>query len=791
MRAIRAALIATAAVAAFCLALAVPHAADAWFGDFFDGGASGQAVYEDMAIHPQAVRVGDTVYVAYQGANLDPYLVAFPDAGGVDGPYRIGTNPLGTGWDPDDSHGAPSLLADTENGVLNVFWGAHGTKLMQGRAEVSNLTSWTVGAWTNATDNAALANAVTYPQVVKDPDGTAHLFFRRDADGAVPRGSWLHASSVDGGATWSLDTTPVVVGSDKVSWYAHFEPGDEGRIHLVMTSLLVGDTAYRRSGVYYLYRDAADGAWKDVNATSLDTTGVAGVELKELEATGTASTVASAAPSTSTAGPFHNQVTCADDGSGGVGLLFLTGNGGYGPTSHKWKFARFTGSAWTSTTVTTTDHFMDSSTLEYGPDGIDAFVTAGGTRGTGSAADPYSDRGGDIRWYRSTNGGATWTLQRTIATSDPDRDVIYNDPQIVEGHESDPDGPRVLYGEWNNDAGNFVHKVYLWGESGYRGKEFFPDMTRLAGPSRYEAAVSVSQQGFPRGSDYAVVASGEAFADALAGVTLAYAYDAPLLLISSSTVPTAVADELKRLDTENIFVLGGEKTITEETRKKLYVTGVKSVARIGGADRYAVASSIALKVAEKRGTSADHAYVVSGEVFPDALSAAPLAAAQGAPLLLVSKGGVPDATYQVIGALDIQHSIIVGGEASVGTTAAAGLPEPFRVAGPDRYTTSAKLADLALSGDSSLGIAPSLKMDRFIVASGEVFPDALSGGALAARVRGPVVLTQSAQLPAATQDLLARRAFRVLHTYVVGGEKTITTSTVSAIADMLRERQDD
>lgn len=65
--------------------------------------------------------------------------------------------------------------------------------------------------------------------------------------------------------------------------------------------------------------------------------------------------------------------------------------------------------------------------------------------------------------------------------------------------------------------------------------------------------------------------------------------------------------------------------------------------RLSGNDRYDTAAQIA-----KYGwNSADTAIIVSDEDFPDALSAAPIAAKKGIPLLLTSKNSLPSLILQM------------------------------------------------------------------------------------------------------------------------------------------------
>lgn len=73
-------------------------------------------------------------------------------------------------------------------------------------------------------------------------------------------------------------------------------------------------------------------------------------------------------------------------------------------------------------------------------------------------------------------------------------------------------------------------------------------ITRLDGNTRYETMGRVVQTAFPKQSDYAVLASGDNFPDALAASSLAGALKAPIILTSSTTLSSEARNELQRLE---------------------------------------------------------------------------------------------------------------------------------------------------------------------------------------------------------------------------------------------------
>lgn len=99
-----------------------------------------------------------------------------------------------------------------------------------------------------------------------------------------------------------------------------------------------------------------------------------------------------------------------------------------------------------------------------------------------------------------------------------------------------------------------------------------------------------------------------------------------------------------------------------------------------------------------------------------------------------------------------------------------GLVPVDRVGGADRYEVAASL--------SAKYYAPGQVQTVFVV-SGEKFADALSVGAYAARLKGPVLLTTQNSLPDATKgELLRLKPDRVV---IVGGTASVSDSVTAAI----------
>lgn len=193
--------------------------------------------------------------------------------------------------------------------------------------------------------------------------------------------------------------------------------------------------------------------------------------------------------------------------------------------------------------------------------------------------------------------------------------------------------------------------------------------------------------------------------------------------------------------------------------------------RFAGADRYATA----VEVSKTFAPGVPVVYVASGEAFPDALAAAPAAAAQGAPLLTVRKNELPSVVAAELARLNPVSIVVVGGEASVspavydqlaGYAGAGGIR---RVFGADRYATArAIVADYWGASGATM----------VYLASGRNFPDALSAAA-AAGASGIPVITVDGQspLPAETVSLMGDLG---ASTVVIAGGTASISNTVEA-----------
>jgi putative cell wall-binding protein len=796
---------------ALVVACGVPAPALGWYADFFEKDASGTAVYEQMAIHPQAVHDpgSQKTFIVYQGQGMNPYAVSYDHAQKRwSSVYEVGTNALSL-----DSHGAPALVIDPD-GYLVVFYGGHNGFLMHARSKRPlSVTGWDdlgavrAGEWRTAIQ-------ATYPQPVIEADGSIRLYYRRDNFLSPTRGDWESVVSTPaptGGLAWSapemlLDGStfssqlPTTTGS---YWYVnvHHDPGRGPAMAAVRRDFTTSlSDPHVRRGVYYLEWSAeetwtaAGGAWVDParDFAALETTAVVVTEEPDV---------------------FTNQVVLRRDDSGVPGVLYLVrtnieepdGEGsaddeGEPATGYafEWRFSRWNGSSWDESAITGTDNFFDAGTFEFLPDGtIEAFLVTGGEPDDQWFDDPataldegqYATRGGDITRWRSTDDGANWDDDGTVIAS-PGPHARYNNPQIAGGYHAEA---RIVFSEWNNDSSSFIHKVFLWGQGSFVQRRFTPEFHRLAGATRKGTAIEISKQGFPAGASTVIVASSSDFPDVLCGVPLAQALRAPILLVDTAALSADVAAEIARLNAGSVIILGGERavssTVASQLRAMKTSKGVAlKVERISGTDRYETSIRIAERLAGLRGVP-ERAILASGEEFADALAVSPYAARRGYPILLTPRDATRGSIATFLRTAQPGELLVVGGEAAVTDAAIAGYAEALGVeevprwAGPNRYATAAVVARHALDAGHTL--------ERFVVATGESYADAVAGGALAARYNTVLLTTPSTSLHAEAERLLRERAFApgagVLDVYVLGGPVALHPDVENSLAAVVTE----
>lgn len=202
------------------------------------------------------------------------------------------------------------------------------------------------------------------------------------------------------------------------------------------------------------------------------------------------------------------------------------------------------------------------------------------------------------------------------------------------------------------------------------------------------------------------------------------------------------------------------------------VKAAEAFLRLGGSDRY----ETSVKISQQYWSTSPYVVLASGDDFPDALCATPLAKKYNAPILLTSSSSLSTAVLGEIQRLNPQHIYIVGGTGAV----SAGIQnklngmgiECIRLAGNDRYETSVAIAKQIGSASSAA------------VASGENFPDAISIAPFAASKGMPIILSSRDSLPGTAKSYIQTAGFQ--KTYIVGGYGVISQNVQAQLQNATR-----
>lgn len=301
---------------------------------------------------------------------------------------------------------------------------------------------------------------------------------------------------------------------------------------------------------------------------------------------------------------------------------------------------------------------------------------------------------------------------------------------------------------------------------------------QMGGANRYETMRLIVKQTFPNGSANAVLVSGENFPDALAASSLAGSLNAPIITTSSQRTAAQAKSLVKSLGVKNLYVVGGPAAVSNAVAKD--IAGSAKVTRVAGNSRQETAQKVASTVASRQGSQRSTiAIVASGMSFPDALSSSSYSYAAKAPIYLTGKAGTLDAsTLSNMVSNGIKRVIIVGGTVPVKSSVESQLKAKgittTRIAGANRYDTSKRFSDWAV------GTAKVLTRDHAAVATGENFPDALAGGALAGSAKG-VMLLASAKNSSSAAAALSSAKGRAGNVYFLGGDAVVPSSARNPI----------
>ena len=295
-------------------------------------------------------------------------------------------------------------------------------------------------------------------------------------------------------------------------------------------------------------------------------------------------------------------------------------------------------------------------------------------------------------------------------------------------------------------------------------------VTRISGTNRIKTAIASADKlkevlGVEKFNTI-VVANAMDFPDALSGSYLAAVAKAPILLYADGQALVTEYIKNNLAPGGIVYILGGEKSVSNEIITKL--PGIPC-ARVAGSGRFATSLAIIRKADEIRGSKPDKVLICHALAFADSLSAS----ATGLPILLVNGAGslnVDQKAYleSVRGA----ELYVIGGKNSVSEDILTALNAydangAERVYGSGRELTSVAVAEKFFPEAKAAALASSLS-----------FPDGLSGGPVAYAMNMPLLLTRE------TKESIAESYVNtngITEGYVIGGTDAVADVTARAV----------
>ncbi|GAA0747115.1 cell wall-binding repeat-containing protein [Clostridium oceanicum] len=225
-----------------------------------------------------------------------------------------------------------------------------------------------------------------------------------------------------------------------------------------------------------------------------------------------------------------------------------------------------------------------------------------------------------------------------------------------------------------------------------------------------------------------------------------------------------------------LYSITQDKTLYDYYRLWKSYVDTTPVNRIYGKDRYETSISVSKK--EFRNGSKT-ILISSGEVFADALCAAPLASKYKAPMLLSPKKSLTSGLKNEIQRLNPSNVIIIGKEGAISENVANQIKDInsnihiSRIGGEDRYETSVL-------------IAKHLDCTSFMIAYGGNYADSISAVPIAASKNMPMLLVKNDSIPNEVNKYLHLNKNIINNSYIIGGTGVVSKDIEKKLKNVKR-----
>ena len=294
-------------------------------------------------------------------------------------------------------------------------------------------------------------------------------------------------------------------------------------------------------------------------------------------------------------------------------------------------------------------------------------------------------------------------------------------------------------------------------------------VVRYVGADPYEQSLKIARALVDAGdgsSEWVVLTSGGAWADAVAAGPLAASLGAPVVLVppgglQSPTARPDLVEFLRSTRARRVVIVGSPDVLPNHEPSVLFGLGMlpRNIERVYDDDPVGTSIAVAKRIGTpaKFGELGRTVIIASDRSVADAVAVGSLAASGPFPLLLTA----PDALDQRISAYlaehEVTHVVLVGGTSAIAPAVQEAVETAdiavTRLAGRDRSDTARLAADLfeqhtaddpeCANGPTRIGLAPAQHPEP-----------ALTAGPLLAELCSPLRYTEPGQLPTDLRNTL-------------------------------------
>lgn len=314
--------------------------------------------------------------------------------------------------------------------------------------------------------------------------------------------------------------------------------------------------------------------------------------------------------------------------------------------------------------------------------------------------------------------------------------------------------------------------------------------TRLGGADRYETNIAISNE-FVKDNktDTAILASSIDYPDSLSAAPLTGIYNAPILITEKDKLTTSIENQIKKLGIKKVIIIGGTGVVSEKVNSRLKELGI-STERLAGADRYETNMIIANRAAEKyvEQKGGLHTAIVAIPDYKDVLTMAPISVYEKAPIILVKEN--VKKISDVKGLQEFIDKYVpsdLSDHADFETLIVGGMQANFVKELPN-YAPSGDINDKYLNNLTlNYMCQGDLNFSNVVIANGENFPDALGGGALAGKLKAPIVFVGNSKLEndwgiyEQIRSLYLQSYYVTKNVYYLGGSAVVPDGSESRI----------